>query len=93
MARSFDYSAPAELFAPKGRPGMRQPGAPLSAAGLELDHALDAAEQGLIDGLEHARIANGGDQQCALVLDLEQLARRGVGEQEAAASQVVVSLR
>ena len=25
MARSFDYSAPAELFAPKGRPGMRQP--------------------------------------------------------------------
>jgi hypothetical protein len=25
VARSFDYSAPAELFAPKGRPGMRQP--------------------------------------------------------------------
>ena len=25
MARSFDYNAPAELFAPKGRPGMRQP--------------------------------------------------------------------
>jgi hypothetical protein len=25
LARSFDYKAPAELFAPKGRPGMRQP--------------------------------------------------------------------
>ena len=25
MARSFDYNSPAELFAPKGRPGMRQP--------------------------------------------------------------------
>ena len=25
MARSFDYNAPAELYAPKGRPGMRQP--------------------------------------------------------------------
>jgi Arc/MetJ-type ribon-helix-helix transcriptional regulator len=25
VSRGFDYSAPAELFAPKGRPGMRQP--------------------------------------------------------------------
>ncbi len=25
MARSFDYNSPAELFAPKGRPGMRRP--------------------------------------------------------------------
>ena len=25
MSRSFDYNSPAELFAPKGRPGMRQP--------------------------------------------------------------------
>ena len=25
MARSFDYNAPAELYAPKGRQGMRQP--------------------------------------------------------------------
>jgi Arc/MetJ-type ribon-helix-helix transcriptional regulator len=25
VSRGFDYTAPAELFAPKGRPGMRQP--------------------------------------------------------------------
>ena len=25
VPRSFDYNCPAELFAPKGKPGMRQP--------------------------------------------------------------------
>ena len=69
--------------------GRAPPDAVLHAAGLVGGLAGDAAEQGLVDRLQHLRVAHRGDQRAGLAAGAEELARRGVGVDQPAAGEVV----
>ena len=71
------------------RPGPGAPEAVLHAARLIGGRALDAVEQGLVHRFQHLGIAHGGDQDGAVALDAQELARGRVGEDHPVAHDVV----
>ncbi len=74
-----------QALGPLGGEGLgdRAPDPVQRAALLEHRLGLDAAVEGLLEGLQHLRIADIGGQQAAGALQAQQFARRGVGEHQA----------
>ena len=71
------------------RPGVRPQGLGLDAGDLIDAVRRDAAEQRLVDRLQHLRIADRGDQQTGLAVQPQELSRRPVGEQVAPRRQIL----